>query len=42
VVQAIREKTATVLDEKEKITLPGRAFDAFITACEQEPRPAPR
>jgi len=39
VVQAIREKTATVLAEKEKITLSGRAFDAFITACEQETPP---
>ncbi len=39
VVQAIREKTATVLDEKEKIVLSGRAFDGFITACEQASAP---
>jgi len=39
VVQAIREKTATVLDEKEKIALSGSAFDAFIAACEQDSAP---
>lgn len=35
VVQAIREKTTTVLNEKERIALSSRAFDDFITACEQ-------
>jgi len=35
VVQAIHEKTAAVLDEKEHITLSRRAFDDFMAACEQ-------
>jgi len=34
VVQATREKTNTILQEKERIILSGRAFDNFITACE--------
>ena len=36
VVQAIRDKTAEVLDEKEHITLSRRAFDDFMAACEQD------
>jgi len=39
VVQAMREKTATVLDEKEKIVLSNRAFESFIAACEQVSEP---
>ncbi|MDX8405384.1 MAG: DUF1778 domain-containing protein [Mariprofundus sp.] len=39
VVQAIREKTATVLDEKERIVLTGRDFDVFIAACEEATMP---
>ncbi len=31
VVQAIRDKTASVFDEKEHITLPRLAFDDFLT-----------
>jgi len=39
VVQAIRDKTALVLDEKEHITLCSRAFDDFMAACEQDVAP---
>ncbi len=39
VVQAIREKTASVLEEKENITLSGRAFDHFMAACELDATP---
>jgi len=40
VVQAIREKTITVLNEKEKIILVGRAFNDFIATCEQASAPS--
>jgi len=40
VVQAIREKTTTVLDEKEKIILSSRAFENFIATCEQVSEPS--
>jgi len=39
VVQAIREKTATVLDEKGRIILSNHAFENFISACEQGSAP---
>jgi uncharacterized protein (DUF1778 family) len=39
VVQAIREKTASVLEDKEHITLSSRAFDNFIAACELDSMP---
>jgi len=39
VVQAIREKTIAVLEEKEQITLSGKAFDDFMVVCEHDSAP---
>lgn len=39
VIQAVREKTARVMEETEVLRLGNAAFDAFWAACETAPAP---
>jgi uncharacterized protein (DUF1778 family) len=42
VLQAIREKSATVIREHERITLEAEDFEAFFRACSEPVTPGPR
>ncbi|PTB93356.1 DUF1778 domain-containing protein, partial [Marinobacter sp. Z-F4-2] len=39
VIQAIREKSARVIEEAEVYRLNSQSFDAFVAACEAAPAP---